>query len=88
MTIESVNPTTGELIERYPEMTSEEVSEAVAAAHRAFLAWREVPFSERASLMKRATEELRRQSSEYARLMALEMSKPVTANRAKAEKCA
>ena len=88
MTIESVNPTTNELIKRYPEMTSKEVSEAVAAAHCAFLAWREVPFSERASLMKRAAEGLCRRSGEYAWLMALEMGKPVAAGRAKAKKCA
>ena len=37
MTIESVNAMIGELIERYSEMTSEEVSEAVATTHRTFL---------------------------------------------------
>jgi succinate-semialdehyde dehydrogenase / glutarate-semialdehyde dehydrogenase len=88
MTIESVSPATGEPLERYAEMTPQQVSEAIAAAHRAFLAWREVPFAERGRRMRRAAEILRAKSGDYARLMALEMGKPIAAGRGEAEKCA
>jgi succinate-semialdehyde dehydrogenase / glutarate-semialdehyde dehydrogenase len=88
MTIESVNPATGEPLERYAETTPAQVSEAIGTAHRAFLAWREVPFAERARRMKRAAEILRARSGDYARRMALEMGKPIAAGRGEAEKCA
>lgn len=88
MGIEVVNPATGEHVRTYEEMSPDEVREVVAAAHEAHLAWRRAPFSERAELMRSAAGLLRDRSDEYARLMAIEMGKPVREGRAEAEKCA
>jgi len=88
MGIEVVNPTTGEHVRSYEEMSPDEVREVVAAAHEAHLIWRRAPFSERAELMSAAATLLRDRSDEYARLMAIEMGKPVRDGRAEAEKCA
>ena len=88
MGIEVVNPTTGEQVRTYDEMSPDEVREVVAAAHEAHLAWRRAPFSERAELMSAAARLLGDRSDEYARLMAIEMGKPVREGRAEAEKCA
>jgi succinate-semialdehyde dehydrogenase/glutarate-semialdehyde dehydrogenase len=88
MTIESIDPATGETIGEYEEMGSGEVSEVIEAAHRAFLEWRETPFAERAAAMRRAAEVLRDGQREYAELMAREMGKPVAAGRSEADKCA
>jgi len=88
MGIEVVNPTTGEHVRSYEEMSPDEVREVVAAAHEAHLTWRRAPFSERAELMSAVATLLRDRSDEYARLMAIEMGKPVRDGRAEAEKCA
>jgi succinate-semialdehyde dehydrogenase/glutarate-semialdehyde dehydrogenase len=88
MAIDSVNPATGETVASYDEMTPEQVGEALERAHRAFLDWRRVGFAERAALMRRAAGVLRERADEYARLMALEMGKPIAGGRAEAEKCA
>jgi succinate-semialdehyde dehydrogenase/glutarate-semialdehyde dehydrogenase len=88
MTIESMNPATGETLHRYAEMTSQEVSEAIAAAHAAFLKWRIATPQERAQPMRRAAEILRGQAGRYAQLMAREMGKPVRDGAAEAQKCA
>ena len=88
MTLESLNPATGETIATYDEMTPGEVSEILGRAHRAFLDWRRTSFEERAELMKAATGLLRDGAGEYAELMAREMGKPVAGGRAEAEKCA
>jgi succinate-semialdehyde dehydrogenase/glutarate-semialdehyde dehydrogenase len=88
MAIDSVNPATGETVASYDEMTPEQVGEALERAHRAFLDWRRVGFAERAALMHRAAGVLRERADEYARLMALEMGKPIAGGRAEAEKCA
>jgi len=88
MTIESVNPATGETVETYEETAPEEVRAAIEAAHEAFLDWREVSFAGRAERMAAAAKVLRERKDEYGRLMAVEMGKPVKDGRSEAEKCA
>jgi len=88
MTLQAVNPTTGETINTYEEMTPLEVRRAIEQAHQAFLDWRQTHFAERAHLMQQAARILRAQAREYATLMAQEMGKPVKDGRAEAEKCA
>jgi succinate-semialdehyde dehydrogenase/glutarate-semialdehyde dehydrogenase len=88
MAIETINPANGELVKRYEEWSTEQVEAAIEACHARFLEWREVGFDERAHLMKKAAGILRERSDEYARLMALEMGKPVAEGRSEANKCA
>ncbi|TET13182.1 MAG: NAD-dependent succinate-semialdehyde dehydrogenase [Dehalococcoidia bacterium] len=88
MPIEAVNPTTGETIKEYEEMTPEDVRGAIEKSHQAFLGWRRTSFAERAKLMKKAARILRDKAEDYARLMAEEMGKPLKSGRSEAEKCA
>ncbi|HTK79384.1 MAG TPA: NAD-dependent succinate-semialdehyde dehydrogenase [Rhizomicrobium sp.] len=88
MSIESVNPATGEVLERYDEMTRPQVGAAIDSAHAAFLAWRETDFAERADRMRKAAILLRERAREYGKLMALEMGKPIRDGIAEAQKCA
>ncbi len=86
--LQSINPATGTVLATYEEMTCETVSTIIAASDAAFKAWRETPFSERSAPMRKAAGVLRERSEEFARLMALEMGKPVRQGRAEVEKCA
>jgi succinate-semialdehyde dehydrogenase/glutarate-semialdehyde dehydrogenase len=86
--IESVNPATGDIIQTYEEMTPNDAASAVAEAHGAWRAWRKMPFAERARPMKKAAAILRERRNELAKLMALEMGKPMKQGVAEAEKCA
>ncbi|MGD2063281.1 MAG: NAD-dependent succinate-semialdehyde dehydrogenase [Nitrospirota bacterium] len=88
MAIESLNPATGELLERFDEWSAERIAEVVASVDRAARAWRSVPFAERAELMRGAAGRLRAAKEEYARTMTLEMGKPIGEARAEVEKCA
>ncbi|MGH7502835.1 MAG: NAD-dependent succinate-semialdehyde dehydrogenase [Longimicrobiales bacterium] len=88
MKIESVNPTTGEIIEAREAMTARQANHAIRSADRAWRSWRETSFAERATLMHRAGAILRERADEFAHLMAIEMGKPVAAGRAEIEKCA
>ncbi|HSD27615.1 MAG TPA: aldehyde dehydrogenase family protein, partial [Vicinamibacteria bacterium] len=88
MSLRSVNPTDGSLVREYAEATADEVAAVLAAAARAFLGWRQTTFAERASVLRRAGALLRERKSELARLMAVEMGKPVAQGRGEAEKCA
>jgi succinate-semialdehyde dehydrogenase/glutarate-semialdehyde dehydrogenase len=88
MTIASVNPANGQQIKTYDEMTPEQVSAAVVQTHDAWKSWRKTSFAERGRLMKRAAEILRQRKEEFARLMAIEMGKPLKQGVAETEKCA
>lgn len=88
MTIATIDPTTGETIRVYTELSPGEAALIVENADNAFHSWRRTSFDERAALMRQAASILRAGADEFARLMAEEMGKPVRDGRAEAEKCA
>ena len=88
MSLDAVNPATGELLKTYDELTPGETAAAVEDAHAAWKSWRKVPFAERARPMRKAAAVLRERKAEFARLMALEMGKPLKQGISEAEKCA
>jgi len=86
--MKTVNPTTGELVAEYADHTWSEVEARLEAAQRAFQEWRRVPIGTRAEPMRRAADRLEARKEELARLMAVEMGKPLAAGRAEVDKCA
>jgi succinate-semialdehyde dehydrogenase / glutarate-semialdehyde dehydrogenase len=88
MPIESINPTTGDLIRTYSEMTPQQINEIVESSHHTFLEWKHTAFSYRAPLMKKAGEILKSKKNEFAEMMTLEMGKTLAQGCAEAEKCA
>src|SRR5947207_9464904 len=88
MTIESINPATGEVLETFDETSGRELERILVAAHAAFLEWRTVPFATRAQKMRAAAGALRAHSETYARTMTLEMGKPIVQAEAEVDKCA
>jgi succinate-semialdehyde dehydrogenase/glutarate-semialdehyde dehydrogenase len=88
MPLRSVNPADGSLVREYAETAPDRTAEALAAAARAFEGWRRTTFAERSAALRRAAALLRERKAELARLMALEMGKPVAQGRAEVEKCA
>ena len=86
--IESKNPYTGELIEKFKELTKPEIDKALDKANNRFKSWRKTGFKERADLMKKAAQELKKNKEEYARDISLEMGKPISQAVAEVEKCA
>src|SRR5215475_9673292 len=88
MSIQSINPSTGEAIETFEETRPQELERTMAAALAAFHEWRAVPFAARAQILNKAAGLLRGRRSEYARIMALEMGKPITQGESEVDKCA
>lgn len=88
MTLTAINPANGETIEIYQETPVAEVMKRVESAHQAFTAWKEMAISQRAGLMKGASRILIENKEEYAKIMSMEMGKPVRQGRAEIEKCA
>src|SRR5437667_9350218 len=88
MSIQSVNPWNGEILETFTETAGAELERMLARAQAAFLEWRDVPFARRAERMRKAAAVLRARKADDARTMALEMGKPITQGEAEIEKCA
>jgi len=86
--IESKNPYTGEVLEKFKELTKPEIDDALDKADSRFKSWRKTTFKERAELMLKAAAELKKNKQEYAKDISLEMGKPITQAIAEIEKCA
>jgi succinate-semialdehyde dehydrogenase/glutarate-semialdehyde dehydrogenase len=84
----SVNPGDGRLVREYPEHSAQDVDAALRGAAGAFAEWRETDFPRRAEVLRRAAHLLKERQEPLARLMAVEMGKPLAQGRAEAEKCA
>ena len=77
MTIAVVNPATGETIEQFTEHTTEEVETRVQRAQDAFDVLRETTYAERGVWMKKAADILESEVPELAKMLVVEMGKPI-----------
>ena len=74
-TFESLNPSTGEVIETFPRSTASDVERAVATARAAWEDWRLVPAPERGNILFRFAQLLEQRKPELSDLMTREMGK-------------
>ena len=88
MTLDAIDPATGELIASYQEHDDDEVRRRVQAAAAAQREWSRRSFAERAVPVRRAAELLDEHARDYGALMAREMGKPLADGEAEAKKCA
>ncbi len=88
MIFHSINPYNGQQIGQFTAHTEAETRQMLDRAQSAFTSWREVPIAQRAILMKRAGQLLRDQVEDHARMITLEMGKPIKESRAEVNKCA
>ena len=88
MKIQTINPATGKVIQDYATMSADETSSIIDSVHQTYEAWKSTSFAERAEKMRNLTKVLLDNKEEYAKLMTLEMGKPIFAAVAEIEKCA
>lgn len=88
MTIASINPADGKTIKNFEPHNEPAIEEKLQRAAETFRAYRHTTFEERESRMTRAAEILETEKNDFARLMTLEMGKPIKGAVAEAEKCA
>ncbi|MEO8887455.1 MAG: NAD-dependent succinate-semialdehyde dehydrogenase [Mucilaginibacter sp.] len=88
MEIVSINPANGKVLKKYKAHTALKVEKKIAQTHKAWLSWKETIFTERAVLLNKLSSVLQQRKNELARLMALEMGKPIAQGISEIEKCA
>ncbi len=83
MAIQSRNPATNEVLKTYNPLSPTELENLLANANHALEKWRKTLYTERAELLRKAALELRVNMLHYAKIITLEMGKPI--REAKAE---
>ena len=87
MPIASVNPATGETLKTFTPLTAAQLEEKLALAAETFRSYRHTTFAERSPFMIKAAEILESEKQDFARVMTLEMGKPLKAAVQEVEKC-
>ena len=88
MSIQTINPTSGEVLETFEPFSQQQINRALDQAHQAFLRWRTMTFAERAKHLHSVESHLRDHKTALARIAVLEMGKSITEAEAEVEKCA
>ena len=84
MAIATTNPATGEILKTFDPLTAEQIAAKLSLAVKTFAKFRDLTFAERGAMMCKAADILEAEKEDAARLMTLEMGKPIEAAPAKA----
>lgn len=88
MTIASINPYDGRVLQTFTPLGEAELETKLALAVTGFATYRRWSLAERAAGLHRLADTLTQGREQWARLMTLEMGKPIQAARAEVDKCA
>lgn len=88
MAIATVNPATGETVREFEPLDAAGIEKGLAEAQAAFEALHDTTFAQRGEWMRTAAELVEADADELARILTLEMGKPIAQARAEALKCA
>ncbi len=88
MKLRSINPFTGEVTAEFDPLPDEACREAVFRGKEAFGQWRKLDVSDRVKPVAKLASIFRQNKEEYARIIAVEMGKPIRHGISEIEKCA
>jgi 1-pyrroline dehydrogenase len=86
--LDVLNPATGEVIDQVPNMSAEEVDEAVERAKKALPEWLEATPKERSELLHRLADVIEQNAEELAQIETRNVGKPLMASRDEMPFCA
>ena len=84
---ESVNPFTGETIDRFDAHTSTDVQKIISTGHQAFLSWKRTSIDQRVVRLMDLADQLEIEKNQLASWISLEMGKPIRESRSEVDKC-
>ncbi|MGK7389741.1 MAG: NAD-dependent succinate-semialdehyde dehydrogenase [Candidatus Cyclobacteriaceae bacterium M2_1C_046] len=88
MSLDVINPADNAKINSFKEMNEEEVNKVIELVDANWQQWKNVSFTERANLMRKAAKVLKDNKNKYAQLMTDEMGKVYKQGISEVEKCA
>jgi acyl-CoA reductase-like NAD-dependent aldehyde dehydrogenase len=87
MTIKTINPSTGEVIQEYENITKDEIINKTKKAKEAFYEWKK-DSDKRTGFLHDFAQQLRKDKENLARTATIEMGKAIKEARSEVEKCA
>jgi len=87
-TFQTINPYNNEVLATYQSISVHELKTKLDRSEMAFQRWKLTSFAERAALMMKVADLLKNNTEEYAKIITLEMGKPITEARSEVKKCA
>ena len=87
MSIESINPYSGETLASFESWNEEQLEVALAQVAQATPAWATTPLAQRCDLLRRLGDTIRGRRDELAALVTAEMGKRIAEARAEVDKC-
>src|ERR1700730_17230556 len=88
MPIASINPASGETLKTFDPLSETQIDEKLQRAAETFATYKRTSMADRAGWMLRAAEIFEADKGDFARLMTIEMGKPIKGAVGEAEKCA
>jgi succinate-semialdehyde dehydrogenase/glutarate-semialdehyde dehydrogenase len=88
MPIATINPANGKTLQTFEALSSEQVDARLSVAAKTWQEYRLTTFEQRSAWLRRAAEVLEGEDHKLARLMTIEMGKPIAAAVAEVAKCA
>ena len=88
MPIATINPATGETLKTFDELTGQQLEQKLQLAANTFRTHQTTSFAERAERLLQAATILEADKTKFARLMTIEMGKPIKGAMQEIEKCA
>jgi succinate-semialdehyde dehydrogenase / glutarate-semialdehyde dehydrogenase len=88
MKFTTYNPATGERLKSYAADSFSKAEEKIKNSKKAFIDWAGLSVFERTVAIKKVSEELLKNKERYAKMISLEMGKPLKESIAEIEKCA
>jgi succinate-semialdehyde dehydrogenase/glutarate-semialdehyde dehydrogenase len=87
MPLASKNPATEEVIKTYPELKDDEILSRLMTAESAFNSWKLLSIKQRLEYVEKLIPELESKKDEIAKIMTLEMGKPIKQGVGEVDKC-
>jgi len=87
MKIKSINPANNSIIKEYDLYSDQTVNKMINHSHEDFLLWKLLSFDKRRSILLKMAQKLKDDVEKHAKMISLEMGKPIKESRAEVLKC-
>ena len=85
--IKSINPSTGNVIKEYNLYSDDYILSIIEQINQEYLIWKKVSFKDRAKVLFNISDSLNSDIEIHAKMISLEMGKPIVESRQEIEKC-
>ena len=85
--IQSINPSTEQLIKEYTAYSNTQVLSIIEQVADEYTSWKSTSFQERSKILHDIADALNSNIEEHARMISLEIGKPIVESRMEVEKC-